>query len=97
MALFDKDIYNPEIPVCEKHNFRGTLCLQCLHERTVSREDVENLLKLLMKLEIEYTAAAKVYLIKNNDKQFHLFMGQRKTVIKIQKHLKKILAKYSII
>lgn len=97
MSLISNDTYDNSIPVCEKHNFRGMLCLQCLHERTVSREDVEELFKFLRMSELKLTTDAKWALMKNDINKFHIKMGQRKTNILIQRKLKIILTKHSII
>jgi len=99
MTLFDKDIYNTDIPVCKKHNFRGIYCVQCMQETHVNKDDILKLLKLLQKWEQIATNNAEADFAKNwrDNKQgrnFYIFLGQRKMAIQVQKYINKILKKY---
>jgi len=54
MSLFNKDIFNPLIPVCEKHNFKGNFCFQCNDEKIESMLlYIESLEKENLRLKIE--------------------------------------------
>lgn len=40
MTFFDPDFANPDIPVCEKHNFKGYQCFMCRAEEISKNESI---------------------------------------------------------
>lgn len=91
MALFDKDIYNTEIPVCEKHNFRGIICLQCIYEGNISKDIIKTLIKDFTKRREYYHKNAVMYFTKSNDQKFNRNLGARNAYDKIIFKLNQLL------
>lgn len=43
MTLISPDQYDPNIPVCEKHNFRGYHCVMCWAEEMIHFENFKQI------------------------------------------------------
>lgn len=71
MSLYDKSIHDPNVPVCEKHNFRG-FCLECYKDMVTAQYAQQ-----VKGLEAKIT---KLY-----DEQFEVFInGIRTPVVKVK-------------